>query len=72
MTDWLDRDTPIGLTCVKCAQEFSKTLRELETENSFPCSNCGIVYVPSDFKSTIKAVEKELSDFMRDLNRLFK
>ncbi len=72
MAQWLNRDVPIDLTCPNCRHQFSKTLRELESDQKFPCPGCRMMFSPRNFKADLQAVEKKLDDFKRDLRKIFR
>ena len=67
---WLDRKELIRITCPKCGRRFSKMLGELESEHRFTCPAVGCDHMirPVDFKTGLKAVEKELDKGMADLD----
>lgn len=70
-THWLNREVPVELTCPGCSDKFSKTLRELESDQDFTCPGCSLVFQPRDFTADLQAAEKLIDDLGRKLKREF-
>ena len=66
---WLNRDVPIDLRCPECSQQFSKTLRDLESDQAFSCPGFSLEFQPRDFTTDLQAAENKIDDLGRGVKR---
>ena len=51
---------------------FSKTFRDLESDQDFACPGCNLMLQPRDFTADLQAAEKMINDFGRGLEKEFR
>ena len=67
MTEWLNPDQFLTMTCAECSEEFTKTVRDLRSEDNISCPICGTVYLLEG--DLLKGVSESLDDFGRRPSR---
>ena len=71
MTRFLD-DTPIELTCDKCAHKFTALVREIHAQRQLACPGCGDLNDTDQARAYLAVAEEQVGDFssfIRSLNK---
>ncbi len=71
MTQFLD-DSPVDLTCNKCAHKFSALVREINAQHQIACPACGDLNDTHQARAQLAVAEQQVADFSRFLGTLNK
>lgn len=69
----LDPSAEIELICPKCGHEFTKAVREIQSEPKFACPNgCGQTFDANDLAAGLEEVDDAIAKLGRDIEDMFK